>query len=112
MQLKDPFQQNVVYTYVSLLFPVLSQHQQSHCCDVKWHKIVKRATKKELGDWHENRSKDSQNEVRSKIDEYGREEQRLAKQSKRMAILRNDHTSLTSSNSFNVRFAILLTLCR
>ena len=52
-------------------------------------------------------------EVRGEIDEYKREEQLLAKQRKPMAILKNNHTlltSLTSLNSFNIPFAILLTL--
>ena len=53
-------------------------------------------------------------EVHEKIDEY----ERAVKQ--RMAVSRNDHilvfgkvfkTSLTSWNSFNIYFAILLTLC-
>ena len=56
-------------------------------------------------------------EVHGKIDDY-----EVSKAKKHVAVLRNDHilafgevfvTSLTSSNSFNVRFAILtlLTLC-
>ena len=58
-------------------------------------------------------------EVCGKIDDYKTEDQWLANQIKCMAILRNDYilafgevfeTSLTSSNSFNVCFAILLTL--
>ena len=58
-------------------------------------------------------------EVCGEIDEYKREDQWLAKQIKCIAVLRNDHilafievfeTSLTSSNFFNVCFAILLTL--
>ena len=44
-------------------------------------------------------------EVRGKLDEDEREEERLAKQRKRMAVLRNDHTR-RSSNSFNERYAM------
>ena len=46
-------------------------------------------------------------EVCGELNEYKREEQRLAKQRKCMAVLRNNHTC-RSSNSFNERFAIFL----
>ena len=68
--------------------------------------------KKDLGDWHENGSKDRDaaktqlpsREVRGELNEYKRERSRgLRKQRKCMAILRNDHTS-RSLNSFNQRF--------
>ena len=46
-------------------------------------------------------------EVRSKFDEYEREEQRLAKERKHMTIWWNNHT-LRSLNFFNERFVIFL----
>ena len=58
-------------------------------------------------------------EVHSKIYAYKRQQQRLAKQRKHMAVLRNDHifmfsevfkTLLTSSKLFQCTVAILLTL--
>ena len=69
--------------------------------------------KKELGDWHENGSKDRDGakmnlphrKVCSELDEYEREEQQLVKQRKRMTVLKNDHTH-RSSSSFNEHFAI------
>ena len=72
-----------------------------------------RVRKKELGDWRENGSeyRDAaktqlpSHEVCGKLDEYEREEQWVAKQRKRMAVLRNNHTH-RSLNPFNERFAI------
>ena len=63
-----------------------------------------RVRKKELGDWRENGSKyrdatKMQLPPREVHGELEREEQRLTKQRKHIAILRNDHTS-RSSNSF------------
>ena len=79
-----------------------------------------RARKKELGDWHKTEMKiENQNAATTLWTEYESEEQQLVKQRKHMAVLSNDHIltfgevfeiSLTSSNSFNIRFAILLTL--
>ena len=46
----------------------------------------------------------SSREALSELDEYEREEQQLAKQRKRITVLRNDHTR-RSSNSFNEPFA-------
>ena len=46
-------------------------------------------------------------EVHSKVDEYESEEQELEKQTKCMAVLRNDHTR-RSLNLFNECFAIFL----
>ena len=72
--------------------------------------IVTRVRKKDLRDWRENGSEyrdaaKMQLPPREVHSELEREEQRLAKQKKHVAILRNDHTS-RSSNSFNECFAI------
>ena len=65
---------------------------------------MRRAKKKELGDWRENGSKDRDTvkmqlppcEICSELDEYEREEQRLTKQSVHMAVLRTNHRSSVS----------------
>ena len=65
---------------------------------------MRRAKKKELGDWRENGSEDRDTvkmqlppcEICSELDEYEREEQRLTKQSVHMAVLRTNHRSSVS----------------
>ena len=65
---------------------------------------MRRAKKKELGDWCENGSEDRDAvkmqlppcEICSELDEYEREEQWLTKQSVHMAVLRNNHTNRSS----------------
>ena len=77
----------------------------------KWQKMnqMMRMSKKELGDWHEDRNEDKEPKCSrypmkfGKISEYEREEQQLAKQHK--AVLRNDRTIftlLTSSSTYAV----------
>ena len=80
-----------------------------------------RVRKKELGNWHKNRSEDRAKmlplpcEVHSEIDKY----ERAATSKARKIALRNDHIitfgevfekSLTSWKSFNIHFATLLAL--
>ena len=48
-------------------------------------------------------------EIRSILDEYEGEKQRLVKQRKHMAVFRNDHTR-RSPNSFNECFAIAFSI--
>ena len=72
-----------------------------------------RARKKELGDTQKQKRKQKPKmqpqpgEVHGKVNKYERKEQRLAKQRKCMAILRNDHTH-RSLNSFNEHLAIFV----
>lgn len=82
----------------------------------KWQKMnqMMRMSKKELGDWHEDKNENkepkcSRYPVKSgKISEYKREEQQLAKQ--RKAVLRNDRTILTLLTSSSM-YALLLIVC-
>ena len=81
--------QKVVYTYVSLSFSALQQRQRSHCHNVKMAKVVMGAKKKSqsLARKQTRRCR----EVRVENNEYEREQQHLAKQIKRVVVLRNNH---------------------
>ena len=113
-QLKDPVEVYRTQSTVVALALSLSQHQNG--------KKIMRVRKKEQGDWRKNGSDNREPKsghylVKSGVRLMSTREQWLAKQ--RMAVSRNDptfvfgevfKTSLTSRNSCNVRFAILLTL--
>ena len=84
----------LMYTYVSLSFPALSRCWWSHCCNVKMAENCDKSDEERARRLARKRTEDSQNEATILRSMSMREERRLAKQRKHMAVLRNDHIYL------------------